>query len=81
VVHRAFPAETIVLNLESGQYHGLNPVAGRMLEAAAGADRPADVVPDLAAQYGQPQERIAAELEGLIADLLERGLVEVDGTR
>ena len=81
VVHRAFPAETIVLNLESGQYHGLNPVAGRMLEAAAAADRPADVVSELAAQYGQPQERIAAELEGLIADLLERGLVEVDGTR
>jgi DNA-binding CsgD family transcriptional regulator len=33
VVHRAFPARTVVLNLETGKYHGLNPTAGRMLTA------------------------------------------------
>ena len=32
VVFRAFAAETIMLNLQTGTYHGLNPTAGRMLE-------------------------------------------------
>ena len=80
VVQREFPAETIVLNLDTGQYHGLNPVAGRMLQAVVRAERAGDAVPELAAEYGQPADRIATELESLVADLLERGLVEVDGS-
>ena len=28
VVHRDFPAQTVILNLETGKYHGLNPTAG-----------------------------------------------------
>src|SRR4051794_41962271 len=31
VVFRTFEAETLLLNLESGQYHGLNATGGRML--------------------------------------------------
>jgi len=31
VVFREFPAETVVLNLQTEQYHGLNPTAGAML--------------------------------------------------
>ena len=54
VVHRSFAHETVILNLKTGKYHGLNPTAGAMLtelergatvaEAAAtarGALRPA----------------------------------------
>src|SRR3990170_1998979 len=32
VVVRTFVLETVVLNLETGQYHGLNPTAGTILE-------------------------------------------------
>ena len=31
VVYRDFVSETVVLNLQTGCYHGLNPTAGRML--------------------------------------------------
>ena len=31
-VYRAFPSETVVLNLNTGRYHGLNVTAGRMME-------------------------------------------------
>jgi hypothetical protein len=31
VVHRDFEAETLLLNLRSGTYHGLNVTGGRML--------------------------------------------------
>ena len=32
VVYRTFARETVVVNLETGMYHGLNRVGGRMLE-------------------------------------------------
>ena len=32
VVYRTFVTETVALNIETGQYHGLNATAGRMLE-------------------------------------------------
>ncbi len=38
VVHRDFPSETVVLNLETGQYHGLNRTAGEMLTALEETD-------------------------------------------
>ena len=31
VVYREFPAETVILNLETGQYHGLNRTGGAIL--------------------------------------------------
>ena len=33
VVYRAFATETVILNLRSGMYHGLNPTGARMLAA------------------------------------------------
>ena len=77
VFRRGFPEETIALNVESGRYHGLNPVAARMVEVAS--DRPtigAAVAP-LAQEFEQPEEVIARDLEGLCRDLLERGLIEL----
>ena len=32
VVHRQFAAETVILNLDTGLYHGLNVTGGRMME-------------------------------------------------
>ena len=52
VVHRSFVAETVVLNLRTGKYHGLNPSAGRMLDALVAAPSVQDIVTTLAAEYG-----------------------------
>lgn len=80
VVHRSFVAETVVLNLHTGQYHGLNPTAGRMLEAIEAAPTVAATVPELAGEYGVEQEQIERDLLALVNGLLERGLIEiVDG--
>ena len=48
VVHRSFVAETVVLNLRTGKYHGLNPTAGKMLEALDAAPTVGAAVPVLA---------------------------------
>jgi hypothetical protein len=77
VVHRSFVAETVVLNLRTGKYHGLNPTAGRMLEAVTEAPTAAAAVPALAQQYGVEPARIEADLRGLCEGLLQRGLLEI----
>jgi hypothetical protein len=75
VVHRSFVAETVVLNLRTGKYHGLNPTAGKMLEAIEAADTVGDAIPVLADEYGVEQEQIRKDLLALTRGLLERGLI------
>jgi hypothetical protein len=78
VVHRDFPAQTVVLNLETGRYHGLNPTAGRMLAALEEAPSVAAAARIVADRYGQPRAQVEDELVVLCAQLLERGLIEFD---
>jgi len=77
VVCRGFVAETVVLNLQTGQYHGLNPTAGRMLEALRQAPTVGATVTELANEYGVEPEQIERDLIALTQGLLERGLIEI----
>jgi Coenzyme PQQ synthesis protein D (PqqD) len=79
VVYRSFPAETVVLNLETGKYHGLNATAGSMLEALERAACLRDAAIAVAERYGQSQTAIEQDMCELCSALLERGLIEVDG--
>lgn len=76
VVHRSFVAETVVLNLRTGKYHGLNPTAGRMLEALEASATVGEAVPVLAGEYGVEEQQIQRDLLALTRGLLERGLIE-----
>jgi hypothetical protein len=76
VVHRAFAAETVVLNLNTGSYHGLNPVAGRILEVLEETGDPHAAVDRVAAEWAVEHERVNDDAIHLCADLLERGLIE-----
>jgi hypothetical protein len=77
VVYRTFVYETIVLNLDTGKYHGLNPVAGRMLDTLTKTPRLSDAAAQLAAEFNRPQEEIEADLCAFCSDLLDRGLIEL----
>jgi Coenzyme PQQ synthesis protein D (PqqD) len=76
VVYRDFPEETIVLNLDSGVYHGLNRTAARMLEVVQQRDSVGAAVDELAEEFGQPRDVIERDLVGLCKTLEERGLIE-----
>jgi hypothetical protein len=78
VVYRSFPSETVVLNLETGKYHGLNATAGKMLDALERATCVRDAAAALAESYGQAQSLIEQDLCELCQSLLERGLIETD---
>jgi Coenzyme PQQ synthesis protein D (PqqD) len=79
VVYRSFPAETVVLNLETGKYHGLNATAGRMLKALEQAASVRDAAAALATDYEQDLSIVVRDLCELCQSLLERGLIETDG--
>jgi hypothetical protein len=78
VVYRSFPSETVLLNLTSGIYHGLNATAGRMLEALEQADSFAAAVAIVAQEFGQPPELVEQDMRGLCKALFERGLLVQD---
>jgi hypothetical protein len=78
VVYRSFEAETLLLNLDTGQYHGLNPTGGRMLELLKENGGQVDVATRLlAAEFEVDPTDIEEDLLSFCADLAERGLVEV----
>jgi hypothetical protein len=77
VVHRSFVAETVVLNLRTGRYHGLNPTAGKMLESLDEMPSVGGAVPVLAREYGIEPERVERDLLTLVRGMLERGLLEI----
>jgi hypothetical protein len=79
VVYRSFPSETVVLNLETGKYHGLNATAGAMLEVLESASSVSDAAGVLASRYAQPEDVIERDMCELCSVLLERGLIEVEG--
>ena len=79
VVHRNFGDETVILNLESGMYHGLNTTAARMLAVVGECDTVAEAIDPLAAEFEQPREVIEGDLLTLCRALSERGLVQHDG--
>jgi hypothetical protein len=80
VVLRSFDTETILLNLTSGSYHGLNKTAGQMLEVLAETGSFSETAKRVAADVGEPLERITADLTDLCNALMERGLIETDQT-
>jgi hypothetical protein len=79
VVYRSFPSETVVLNLQTGKYHGLNPSAGSMLEALEKSDTVLAAAELAARDFEQPQEAIERDMCDLCNALLSRGLIEIDG--
>ena len=80
VVYRAFEAETLLLNLETGQYHGLNETGGRMLELLKENDgRVRDAIESLAAEVEMEPGEIEHDLLSFCADLARRGLIDIDG--
>jgi hypothetical protein len=79
VVYRRFPSETVVFNLQTGQYHGLNATAGNMLAALERAVCMRDAAAAVAEEYAQPPEIVEQDMRELCDALLARGLIKFDG--
>jgi Coenzyme PQQ synthesis protein D (PqqD) len=78
VIFRNFARETVALNLQTGQFHGLNVTAGRMVELMQRVPRPRDAIAPLASEYGMPADQIGRDMTNLLELLLERELIEIE---
>lgn len=78
VVSRSFDAETVLLNLESGHYHGLNVTGGRMLELLRETGSPQRTAETVAQEFGREVDEVTEHLVALCTALAERGLIHID---
>ena len=78
VVYRTFPSETVVLNLQTGRYHGLNVTAGRMLAVLEECASVREAVGRLAGEFSEDIVLVRRDVCELCWALLDRGLVEID---
>jgi hypothetical protein len=77
VVFREMSDETIVLNVSTGKYHSLDPVATRFFEVLRQSANISAARDELADQYQQPRERIETDLAEFCETLARLGLIEV----
>ncbi len=78
VLLRSFGDEVVVLNLETGQYHGVTGAGGRMLEVLADVGDTRQAAVRVAEEYGRPESEVARDLDELCAELARRSLIELD---
>jgi hypothetical protein len=77
VVYRSFAAETGVMNLDTGEYHGLSLAAGRALELLDRTGSVHRAAIKLAGESGAPIEQAERECAAWCSRLAGLGLIEV----
>lgn len=77
VVHRVLDGETIVLNLESGTYFGLNVTGTRVWRLIEEGASQAEMVERISREFGHPLDAVRADVDELLEALQSRGLVTV----
>jgi len=79
VLVQELQGESVLLNVESGRYFGLDEVGTRMWAALANAESLQAAYDALLAEYDVDAEQLERDFRGLVEKLLERGLVKVPG--
>jgi hypothetical protein len=77
VLFQTLEDESVLLNLKSGVYLGLDPVGTRIWQLMDEHDSLAEIAGRIVAEYDVTPERCEADLLTLVADMERHGLVEV----
>ncbi len=67
--------ETVLLHLPSGTYFGLDPIGTRMLDLALELANSNSVISALEAEYEAERATLEHDLEYLLKDLADKGLI------
>jgi hypothetical protein len=76
VLVQELQGESVLLNLNSGRYYGLDDVGTRMWQVLVAAETIEDGYHVLSAEYDTDAERLRSDLEGLLEKLVANGLVQ-----
>lgn len=77
VMFRELEGESVILDLDSESYFGLDEVGTRMWLAVTAAASIQEAFDALAQEYEVEPDTLRHDLDELLATLLERGLLEV----
>lgn len=77
VMARKVGDETVILDLTSGTYFGLDPVGTRIWQLAAGGMRLTEVCDAIVAEYDVTRAEAERDLLLLVSELETKGLVQV----
>jgi hypothetical protein len=81
VVSRDLAGEAVILNLATGTYFGLDAVGTRIWHLIAEHGSTERIVEIVVAEYDVDEGRLRGDLEALLGQLRDKGLVSVDATR
>lgn len=77
VVFRDLAMETVLLNIKTGQYHGIDRIGARFFAEMRSGASLRDVAAALATEFGQDIETIRTDLTAFVNQLAKLGLVEL----
>jgi hypothetical protein len=67
--------EAVLLNLENGQYYGLDEISFRMFQLLVTSDSIHDAYDQLLKEYDVGPDQLRSDLDKFVVHLLENGLV------
>ena len=77
VLVRFLEQESVLLNLDTERYFGLDAVGTRMWQVATSSPSLEAALLQLAEEYDAPQETLRTDLANLVEHLLENGLIAI----
>jgi hypothetical protein len=77
VLFQELQGESVLLNLKSGMYFGMDTVGTRIWQLFATHELLSEIAQVIVAEYDVPEDRCSADLLALAADLERHGLVTV----
>lgn len=77
VIHRRFAAETVLLNVETGRYYGMDEIGARFFEVLGECSDIRSAVETLCKEFEVPPARIQEDMVSFCAELLSLGLIEL----
>ena len=77
VLVRTFENESVLLNLDSESYHGLDDVGTRMWEALTSSENLQVAYEKLLADYEVNPSQLRQDVDDFVAKMVQRGLLEI----
>ncbi len=81
VVYKSLASETVLLNIETGAYHGMDEVGSRRFEALRNCADLESACDLLVRENGAPEERIRRDLIAHCSELVSSGFLELRESR
>jgi hypothetical protein len=78
VMAREVGGETVILDLASGSYFGLNAVGTRIWQLVAAGLDTGQIVDTLLREYDAQRTAVEQDLDKLLDELVQRGLIRIE---